>query len=215
VAALRELRTRAAEELEQRDKVWQELAADALAWVSEARVVAAEAERLSALRLAEAWLKGVAGELRNERFAPVAERAIANWRELRQGSSVDLREITLRRIGRQGRADFGVSADGEPANALGVMSQGELLALSLSVFLPRVALEESPFRFAVIDDPVQAMDAATVEGLARVLGSTAATRQLVVFTHDDRLPDAIDRLAIDATVVRVDRRARSSVAVGG
>ena len=215
VAELRELRTRAAEELERRDRVWQERAAEALAWVSQARVVAAEAERLSALRLAEAWLKGVAGELRNERFAPVAGRAIANWHELRQGSSVELREITLRKIGRQGRADFGVSADGEPANALGVMSQGELLALSLSVFLPRVALDESPFRFAVIDDPVQAMDAATVEGLARVLRRTAATRQLVVFTHDDRLPDAIDRLAIDATVVRVDRRPRSSVAVGG
>lgn len=215
LAELRELRDRAAEELERRDIVWREVAAEALAWLSEARAVAAEAERLVALRLAESWLKSVAAELRTERFAPVAERAIANWRELRQGSSVDLREITLRKIGRQGRADFGVSADGEPANALGVMSQGELLALSISVFLPRVALDESPFRFAVIDDPVQAMDAATVEGLARVLRRAAGTRQIVVLTHDDRLPDAIDRLAIEATVVRVDRRARSSVAVGG
>ncbi len=215
VAALRELRARAAEELEQRDNVWRERAAEVLAWLSEARAVAAGAERFRALKVAEAWLKGVAAELRTERFAPVAERAIANWRELRQGSSVDLREITLRKVGRYGRADFGVSADGEPANALGVMSQGELLALSVSVFLPRVALEESPFRFAVIDDPVQAMDASTVEGLGRVLGRAAATRQIVVFTHDDRLPEALDRLELDATVVRVDRRPRSRVAVAG
>jgi predicted ATPase len=96
-----------------------------------------------------------------------------------------------------------------------VMSQGELLALSVSVFLPRVALDESPFRFAVIDDPVQAMDASTVEGLARVLARAAATRQIVVFTHDDRLPDAIARLDIDATLVPIDRRPRSGVAVGG
>jgi energy-coupling factor transporter ATP-binding protein EcfA2 len=37
----------------------------------------------------------------------------------------------------------------------------------------------------------------------------------VTLTHDDRLPEAIDRLAIDATLVHVDRRPRSSVAVGG
>jgi energy-coupling factor transporter ATP-binding protein EcfA2 len=212
---LRELRDRAAEELAHRDAVWRERAAEALAWLAEARAVAAKAERLRALKVAESWLKGVAAELRTERFAPIAERAIANWRELREGSSVDLREITLRKVGRYGRADFGVSADGESANALGVMSQGELLALSLSVFLPRVALDESPFRFAVIDDPVQAMDASTVEGLARVLERAAAARQIVVFTHDDRLPDAIARLDLDATLVRVDRRPRSSVAVGG
>ena len=53
------------------------------------------------------------------------------------------------------------------------MSQGELLALSVSVFLPRAALDESPFRFAVIDDPVQAMDPAKVDGLARVLHRAA------------------------------------------
>jgi DNA repair exonuclease SbcCD ATPase subunit len=215
LAELRELRDRAAEELARRDAEWRERAAEALRWLTEARAVEANAERLRALKVAEAWLKSVAGDLRSERFAPVAERAIANWRELRQGSSIDLREITLRKVGRQGRADFGVSAGGEPANALGVMSQGELLALSISVFLPRVALDESPFRFAVIDDPVQAMDASTVEGLARVLRRAAATRQIVVFTHDDRLRDAIDRLGIDATLVRVDRRPRSAVAVGG
>ena len=104
-------------------------------------------------------------------------------------------------------------ADGEGANALGVMSQGELLALSVSVFLPRAALDESPFRFAVIDDPVQAMDPAKVDGLARVLHRAARTRQIVVFTHDDRLPEAIRRLRLDATMLHVDRRALSTVDV--
>ena len=104
-------------------------------------------------------------------------------------------------------------ADGDGANALGVMSQGELLALSVSVFLPRAALDESPFRFAVIDDPVQAMDPAKVDGLARVLHRAARTRQIVVFTHDDRLPEAIRRLRLDATMLHVDRRARSDVDV--
>ncbi len=122
---------------------------------------------------------------------------------------MDLHEITLKRR----RADFDVRADEQPANALGVMSQGELLALSVSIFLPRAGLDESPFRFAVIDDPVQAMDPAKVDGLARVLHEAARTRQIVVFTHDDRLPEAIRRLRLDATMLHVDRRARSAVSV--
>ena len=61
--------------------------------------------------------------------------------------------------------------DGVEGAALGVMSQGELHALALSLFIPRATLPESPFRFIVIDDPVQSMDPARVDGLARVLES--------------------------------------------
>ena len=211
LAALRAARERAA--AGNGDAAWRERVVEIGAWLAEARAVAAEAGELKALKAAEAWVKGVAGDLRAERFAPIAGRAIANWRELRQSSSVDLREIRLQKVGRGGRATFDVRADGEHANALGVMSQGELLALSVSVFLPRAALDESPFRFAVIDDPVQAMDPAKVDGLARVLHGAAAKRQLVVFTHDDRLPEALRRLRLPATVLQVERRARSAVTV--
>ncbi|HWK25854.1 MAG TPA: AAA family ATPase [Solirubrobacter sp.] len=212
-AALRERVAAAQQELARRDTTWQQVAARAGEWLEQARAVAERAPMLKALKDAEKWLKPVAEDLRRERFAPISEQAVANWRELRQGSSVDLHEITLKKAGRGGRADFDVRADGEGANALGVMSQGELLALSVSVFLPRAALDESPFRFAVIDDPVQAMDPAKVDGLARVLHRAAKTRQIVVFTHDDRLPEAIRRLRLDATMLRVDRRARSTVDV--
>ncbi len=203
----------AAAELQRRGAAWHELAGQVSAWLDDAREVEQRAGTLKALKEAEKWVKGAAEDLRAVRFAPISERAIANWRELRQGSSVDLHEITLKKVGRGGRADFDVRADGDAANALGVMSQGELLALSVSVFLPRAALDESPFRFAVIDDPVQAMDPAKVDGLARVLHRAARTRQIVVFTHDDRLPEAIRRLRLDATMLHVDRRAGSSVDV--
>jgi hypothetical protein len=93
------------------------------------------------------------------------------------------------------------------------MSQGEVNALALSVFLPRATMPESPFRFLVIDDPVQAMDPAKVDGLAQVLNHVAAARQVIVFTHDDRLPEAIRRLGIDATVLEVTRQLESHVAV--
>jgi hypothetical protein len=106
-----------------------------------------------------------------------------------------------------------VTVDGTPAEALGVMSQGELHGLALSLFLPRATLPESPFRFIAIDDPVQSMDPARVEGLARVLADAAATRQVIVFTHDDRLPESVRRLGIQASVIEVTRRANSVVEV--
>jgi hypothetical protein len=211
--ALRTLAERATAELTRRGAAWQELSTHVAAWLRDAQEVEARASTLKAVKAAETWVKGAADDLRAERFAPISERAIENWRELRQGSAVDLHDITLKKSGKTGRADFDVRADGDAANALGVMSQGELLALSVSVFLPRAALDESPFRFAVIDDPVQAMDPAKVDGLARVLHRAARTRQIVVFTHDDRLPEAIRRLRLDATMLHVDRRARSDVDV--
>jgi hypothetical protein len=76
---------------------------------------------------------------------------------------------------------------------------------------PRATLPGSPFRFVVIDDPVQSMDPARVDGLARVLADTANTRQVVVFTHDDRLPEAVRRLDVRATVIEVTRREASVV----
>jgi hypothetical protein len=91
------------------------------------------------------------------------------------------------------------------------MSQGELHALGLSLLLPRATVEQSPFRFVLIDDPVQAMDPAKVDGLARVLADVAVDRQVVVFTHDDRLADAVRRLEIPATVWEVQRGERSVI----
>ena len=94
---------------------------------------------------------------------------------------------------------------------MAVMSQGELQALGLAVFLPRACAEESPFRFVIIDDPVQSMDPSKVDGLARVLHTLAQTRQVVVFTHDNRLPEAIRRLDVPATIWEVVRQNKSVV----
>lgn len=96
---------------------------------------------------------------------------------LRQESNVDLGAIRLAGSSTSRHVELDVSVDGAPGSALGVMSQGEVNALALSVFLPRARLPASPFRFVVIDDPVQAMDPAKVGGLARVLEKGAADRQ--------------------------------------
>jgi hypothetical protein len=74
-------------------------------------------------------------------------------------------------------------------------------------------MDASPFRFVLIDDPVQAMDPAKVDGLARVLDRIGQTRQVVVLTHDDRLPEAVRRLGIKARILYVNRSEGSRVEV--
>ena len=138
---------------------------------------------------------------------------MATWEHLRQQSNVVLGRIELTGTKSQRRVALDVTVDGIPGAALGVMSQGELHSLALSLFLPRATLSGSPFRFVVIDDPVQSMDPARVDGLARALEETARTRQVIVFTHDERLPEAVRRLGIKSTILSITRRPKSVVEV--
>ena len=141
--------------------------------------------------------------------SPTQTRRI--WDQLRLQSNVSLEDVHLGGSGKARKVELNVTVDGQEGAALGVMSQGELHSLALSLFIPRATLPESPFRFVVIDDPVQSMDPARVDGLARVLQAASKDRQVVVFTHDDRLPEAVRRLDIDATVIEVTRREGSLV----
>ena len=213
IAAVATVRGAAAAELERREDRWRPVGHALVAWLPAARLAEEERARLPRLKAAEAWLKGAHQQLREQRFAPIADQVQAHWLDLRQSSSVQLGELHLEGTGTstQRRLSLDVSIDGEPGSALGVMSQGELNCLALSLFLPRARMAESPFRFIVIDDPVQAMDPVKVEGLARVLDSVARDRQVVVLTHDDRLPQAVRRLDMEATVIELVRREQSVV----
>jgi energy-coupling factor transporter ATP-binding protein EcfA2 len=211
VAAVENLQAAAAEELQKREDAWRPVAAAVAAWVSSAEPVFERAKAVRDLKEAETWLKNAALAIRNERFAPIADEAMEIWELLRHRSSVKLGHIELEGTGVRRRVTLDVTIDGVPGAALGVMSQGELHALALSLFFPRATLPESPFRFVVVDDPVQSMDPAKVDGLARVLERAAATRQVLVFTHDDRLYEAVRRLGIAATVVEVARKEESVI----
>jgi len=203
----------AGDEARTRDDAWKPVASAIAEWLPTARKAHAAASAIADLKDAEKWWKDVSEQMRNERFAPIEGRALDIWRQLRLQSNVDLGGVDLEGTGTKRKVALRVTVDGTPAEAVGVMSQGELHALALSLFLPRATLPESPFRFIAIDDPVQSMDPARVDGLARVLGETAKTRQVIVFTHDDRLPEAVRRLGIPSTVHTVTRRDRSAVDV--
>ncbi|NES28158.1 AAA family ATPase [Micromonospora terminaliae] len=199
--------------LRQRDTGWQAVAAELRAWIASAATLPEQERALARVKAARAWLKATGAQLRNQRVAPFAEHSQRIWAQLRQESNVELGAMTLAGMNTRRRVVIPVSVDGtDNGTALGVMSQGEMHALGLATFLPRGCAPESPFRFIVVDDPVQSMDPAKVDGLARVLAELAEQRQVVVFTHDTRLPDALARLDLGRSrIVEVTRAERSVV----
>ncbi len=211
-AAADSLREQAAAALERMEEAWRPLVATLRGWLPAARDAARAAGTVPDLRRAEDWLNSETDRIRAERFRPIADGAAAVWESLRQNSSVRLDHLKLEGAATRRHLVLDVSVDGTDGQALGVMSQGEIHALALSLFLPRVLLPESPFGFVVIDDPVQAMDPGKVDGLARVLSMVGEERQVVVFTHDERLPESVRRLQIPAQVIEVTRQSGSEVA---
>lgn len=135
--------------------------------------VATEAEqKLTVATEALKWLQANAGELRNQRIAPLAGKAKDIWAALRQESNVDLWAIRLEGQKTTRRVVLEATVDGSDTEAFGVMSQGELQALALAIFIPRATSADSPFRFLVLDDPIQAMDPSKIDGFLQVLTKT-------------------------------------------
>lgn len=211
IAAVASVRESADAELQRRERSWRPAADAILLWLPLGKRARGTEESLARVTTAEKWLRDQHDRLRDERFEPIAAAVQANWSELRQDSNVSLGTLSLAGTGNTRRLQLDVHVDGEQGSALGVMSQGELNSLALSLFLPRASLPESPFHFVVIDDPVQAMDPSKVEGLARVLERAAQDRQVIVLTHDTRLADAVDYLGIEATRIEVVRGENSTV----
>ena len=139
-AAAHSLREQAAAELERLEEAWRPLVATLRGWLPVARWAARAAAVISDLSSAEKWLAAETDRIRSERFRPIAERAAEVWTSLRQNSSVSLDRLELEGAATRRHLVLDVSVDGTDGQALGVMSQGEIHSLALSLFLPRVLL---------------------------------------------------------------------------
>jgi energy-coupling factor transporter ATP-binding protein EcfA2 len=212
--AVASLRAEAAAALAERDDKWGPLAARISAWCEVWDDWLAAKPAVDRLAAADKWLKENDTRLKNERIAPISEAAKHAWTLLRQESNVDLGDLRLEGQATRRRVAITATIDrADAGSALPVMSQGELHALTLALFLPRASLDDSPFRFVVLDDPVQAMDPAKIDGLIALLLEIAQTRQVVVFSHDDRLPAALRRMNASARILEVVRGPDSAVSV--
>lgn len=213
VAAMTDWQAEAAEAAALQQETWQPLAVDIGAWIVRHEQAQAAEDRRERLENAKKALLAVETTIRAERMGPIVHHARAIWAQLRQESNVDLDAIELTGQATHRRVDITAAVDGVAAGALSVMSQGELHALALALFLPRAALPDSPFRFIVLDDPVQAMDPSKVHGLAQVLNELAGTHQVIVLSHDDRLAQAGRRLTPSPRILEVMRNPDSEVVV--
>lgn len=211
--ALAPLQKAVAAELDARDDAWAPAATKLATYVEELEASVDAKPLVDAGKAALTWLKVNDNDIKNERLAPIGDKAKEIWSDLRQESNVDITGLELKGSNTQRRVEISSAVDGRDAAGMAVLSQGELHALALALFLPRAGLPESPFRFVVLDDPVQAMDPAKVDGLLKVLTNIAQTRQVVVFSHDNRLADAVRRGGGDATIIEVTRGADSFVKV--
>ncbi len=208
------LHAEAAAVVAEREDTWAPIAQQLGEWVRLKQQVLAQTEAVQSLKQASTWVKENATTLRNQRLEPFVTRTQQIWVALRQESNVDLGAITLEGQGTKRHVELSAMVDGEPAGAFSVMSQGELHALALALFLPRATAPASPFRFVVLDDPIQAMDPAKVDGFVQVLAEIAQDRQVVVFSHDDRLAETVRRMAVPgARILEVTRGANSVVRI--
>lgn len=212
-AAVEALRSQAARRLRTIEDAWRPVAARVQNWLTMHARAEVARPRADDVRTALAWVKDQAEQLRSERLAPFRDQCARVWANLRQESNVELGPITFAGSGRTRRKlQVPVRIDDTPGG-VPMLSNGELHALGLALFLPRATAPDSPFRFVVIDDPVQAMDPAKVEGLAHVLHEAAADRQVIVLTHDDRLANAVRHLMLPAMILEVTRREGSQVEI--
>ena len=184
-------------------------------WAHKAKKVDKERPEIRQISDTEDAVKIVIDNIQSRLLEDIESHFLNLWDNLRLQSNITLRSIKL--VGsstdKQRKVDLEAVVDDIDTDALSVASQGELSCLALSLFFPRVMLPASPFRFIVIDDPVQAMDPARVDGLARVFAEIAKDRQLIVFTHDDRLPKFLRLLNLEHHCLEVTREPNSVVKV--
>lgn len=207
------IRAEAEKAIRAQEDIWRELHPRIVAWYHDAREAERAHQWYEPIKAAQKALEQILEELRAERWAPIAAEVVELWDELRINSNVGIGSPQLAGTATNRRIEYELNVDGNENATIGVMSQGELTALALALFLPRVTLPDSPFKFVILDDPVQSMDMSRVDGLARVLQRLSRHRQIIVLTHDERLREALLRQHIPATVHRVSRAPNSVVSI--
>ena len=135
-AVMRELRAQAAAAAEQRSEAWLPVAAALASWLEQAKSSQRAEADLADVRKAIDWLRKAGQEIRDDRMAQLTKTSAEVWGLLRQKSNVELGPIKLAGASTQRHVSVDVAVDGVAGAALGVMSQGELHALGLALFLP-------------------------------------------------------------------------------
>lgn len=130
------------------------------------------------------WLREETREARDVRAVELGDEAIGHFSRLcPEGGTVLEAYAPSGGVSRQQRMTTLVRLGTETGGAE-LLSTGQRNALCLAAFLPRTLREENPFRFLVLDDPVQAFDGGRVNYIAAMLSSASDKYQVIVLTLD-------------------------------
>ena len=181
-------------------------------WLENANLAKDEIARRDPADKLKGWVDSQIKSTRDLLFQPISDGAKEIWNCLNPESDLGLTGLGIAGgTQRQQKILPGLEIGGVmvPTSAEGVrvLSTGQRNALSLATYLPRSAQSSSPFRFLVLDDPIQAFDGSRVSYLAVRLSELAETHQVVIFTHDERLWSELCALSANARRVVLRRRA--------
>ena len=164
----------------------------------------AEFEKLEAIRDQVAQLvedqltikNAIAHVARDEAATKIAsaETTIDDYfRQLSRNPAVGRLRLTVNTDKRTGRNHYEITDD--DANDLTpILSQGDLNALALAIFLglATASSETGPFGFVMLDDPSQSLASEHKEQLARVLNQVARHKRVIVATMDAELHEQLE-----------------------
>lgn len=159
------------------------------------------------------WLREQIREARDLRSIELGDDAIEHFNMLcPDGGAVLERYLPSGGVSKQQRMEALVRL-GDKEGGSELLSTGQRNALCLAAFLPRTMRDENPFRFLVLDDPVQAFDGERVAYIAEMLVNIAEHHQVIVLTHDERLPNELRNIGHRFTRIVLDRGPGSALSV--
>ncbi|MEV0132906.1 AAA family ATPase [Dactylosporangium sp. NPDC050688] len=165
---------------------------------------------LDAARRLVRWADRKLRDARQALFEPIADEVRRLWTDLSADSDLTVSGLRLAGGTRAAKKiEIDILLSGIPveagADTMAVLSTGQRNALTLATYFPRAAQDHSPFRFLLLDDPVQAFDPWRVRYLARLIAAYAERFQIIVMSHDDRLWAELSNLGVVRHHIRLDR----------
>lgn len=183
-----------------RQRLWQRARRDAIdPFVSAWFEVRDRARTYPAWQTALKCLGELQDKVRKERTAALKALTSTRVTQLLADAGLTVTAMTVQGT----KATIGITDSVGREVTLAMLSAGQRNALLLSPLL--ASAEAGPFAFLILDDPVHALDEMRVDLLARILHELAATRRVIVLTHDERLREYLRMRDADSDVRAIRR----------
>ncbi len=149
------------------------------------------AELVDDLESIRAAISEVMNEEARDKLADAETAIDCYFRRLTKHPAVSAINLKVETDTRTQRNDYAIT-DQDDKDLTPILSQGDLNALALAIFLGLAASTDSgAFGFVLMDDPSQSLDSEHKKQLVQVLNEVASQKQLVISTMDREFRDCL------------------------